>query len=349
MGLPTEFSSRIARNTQLIMQEELGITKVIDPLAGSYYVETLTQQLADKAWEIIEEIEELGGMTEAVASGLPKSRIEESAARKQAAIDQGKEVIVGVNKFKPNEKENVEILDVDNVSVRSNQIERLKHIKATRDQDLCAQKLNDLEKTCKTGKGNLLEQAIEAAKARATVGEISHTMEKVFGRYRADTKTLSGVYQAAYENDDSFAKTQEKVKSFANKEGRRPRILVIKLGQDGHDRGAKVIATAFADLGFDVDVGPLFQTPEEAAQDAVDNDVHIIGVSSQAAGHKTLVPALIEKLKILGAEDTIVVCGGVIPKDDYQFLMDLGVKAVFGPGTNILDAANNLLDILMHE
>jgi len=349
MGLPTEFSSRIARNTQLIMQEELGITKVIDPLAGSYYVETLTQQLADKAWEIIEEIEELGGMTEAVASGLPKSRIEESAARKQAAIDQGKEVIVGVNKFKPSQKENVEILDVDNVSVRSNQIERLKHIKATRDQDLCAQKLNDLEKTCKTGKGNLLEQAIEAAKARATVGEISHTMEKVFGRYRADTKTLSGVYQAAYENDDSFAKIQEKVKSFANKEGRRPRILVIKLGQDGHDRGAKVIATAFADLGFDVDVGPLFQTPEEAAQDAVDNDVHIIGVSSQAAGHKTLVPALIEKLKILGGEDTIVVCGGVIPKDDYQFLMDLGVKAVFGPGTNILDAANNLLDILMHE
>ena len=209
--------------------------------------------------------------------------------------------------------------------------------------------MNDLEKTCKTGKGNLLEQAIEAAKARATVGEISHTMEKVFGRYRADTKTLSGVYQAAYENDDSFAKIQEKVKSFANKEGRRPRILVIKLGQDGHDRGAKVIATAFADLGFDVDVGPLFQTPEEAAQDAVDNDVHIIGVSSQAAGHKTLVPALIEKLKILGGEDTIVVCGGVIPKDDYQFLMDLGVKAVFGPGTNILDAANNLLDILMHE
>ncbi len=349
MGLPTEFSSRIARNTQLIMQEELGITKVIDPLAGSYYVETLTQQLADKAWEIIEEIEELGGMTEAVASGLPKSRIEESAARKQAAIDQGKEVIVGVNKFKPNQKEHVEILDVDNVSVRSNQIERLKHIKATRDQDLCAQKLNDLEKTCKTGKGNLLEQAIEAAKARATVGEISHTMEKVFGRYRADTKTLSGVYQAAYENDDSFVKIQEKVKLFANKEGRRPRILVIKLGQDGHDRGAKVIATAFADLGFDVDVGPLFQTPEEAAQDAVDNDVHIIGVSSQAAGHKTLVPALIEKLKVLGGEDTIVVCGGVIPKDDYQFLMDLGVKAVFGPGTNILDAANNLLDILMHE
>jgi len=349
MGLPTEFSSRIARNTQLIMQEELGITKVIDPLAGSYYVETLTEQLAEKAWEIIQEIEDLGGMTEAVASGLPKSRIEESAARKQAAIDQGKEVIVGVNKFKPNQKEDVEILDVDNVTVRRIQIDRLRHIKATRDNDLCMKKLNDLEITCKTGEGNLLEQAIDAAKARATVGEISYTMEKVFGRYKADTKTLSGVYQEAYEKDDSFLKIQEKANLFADKEGRRPRILVIKLGQDGHDRGAKVIATAFADMGFDVDVGPLFQTPEEAAQDAVDNDVHIIGVSSQAAGHKTLVPVLIEKLKILGGEEIIVVCGGVIPKGDYQFLMDLGVKAVFGPGTNVLDAANNLLDILMNK
>ncbi len=349
MGLPTEFSSRIARNTQLIMQEELGITKVIDPLAGSYYVETLTKQLVEKAWGIIQEIEDLGGMTEAVTSGLPKSRIEESAARKQAAIDQGKEVIVGVNKYKPYQKEDVEILDVDNLTVRSNQIDRLKHIKATRDHDLCIEKLSNLENTCRTGDGNILEQAIEAAKARATVGEISSTMEKVFGRYRADTKTLSGVYQSVYKDDEAFLKIQEKVRLFADTEGRRPRILVIKLGQDGHDRGAKVIATAFADMGFDVDVGPLFQTPEEAAQDAMDNDVHIVGVSSQAAGHKTLVPVLVEKLKSLGGEETIVVCGGVIPKGDYPFLKNLGVKAVFGPGTNILDAADNLLNILMQK
>ncbi len=347
MGLPTEFSSRIARNTQLILQEELGITKVIDPLAGSYFVETLTEQLAEKAWEIIQEIEDLGGMTQAVASGWPKSRIEESAAKKQAAVDQGIDVIVGVNKFKPNRKEDIEILDIDNVSVRKNQIDRLNHIRAHRDENLCMNKLNDLKNACKTGNGNLLEHAVEAAKARATLGEISSTMESIFGRYRADTKTISGVYQAAYKNDEGFSDIKNRVKLFADREGRRPRILVIKLGQDGHDRGAKVIATAFADMGFDVDVGPLFQTPEEAAQDAVDNDVHIIGVSSQAAGHKTLVPILIERLKILGGNEIIVVCGGVIPKDDYPFLMDLGVKAVFGPGTNILDSANNLMDILM--
>ena len=347
MGLPTEFSSRIARNTQLIMQEELGITKVIDPLAGSYYVETLTDQLVEKAWEIIEEIEGLGGMTEAVASGLPKSRIEESAARKQAAIDQGKEVIVGVNKFKSDQEDPIEILDVDNVTVRTLQIKRLEKIKASRDNNSYVEKLNKLEDICQTGKGNILEHAIEAARARATVGEISATMEKVFGRYRAETKTLSGVYQSAYANDESFLEIQNKVELFSQKEGRRPRILVIKLGQDGHDRGAKVIATAFADMGFDVDVGPLFQTPEEAAQDAIDNDVHIVGVSSQAAAHKTLVPVLIEKLKNSEGNGPIVVCGGVIPKDDYPFLMDLGVAAVFGPGTNILDAANSLLNILM--
>ena len=347
MGLPTEFSSRIARNTQLIMQEELGITKVIDPLAGSYYVETLTDQLVEKAWEIIEEIEGLGGMTEAVASGLPKSRIEESAARKQAAIDQGKEVIVGVNKFKSDQEDPIEILDVDNVTVRTVQIKRLEKIKASRDNNSYVEKLNKLEDICQTGKGNILEHAIEAARARATVGEISATMEKVFGRYRAETKTLSGVYQSAYANDESFLGIQNKVELFSQKEGRRPRILVIKLGQDGHDRGAKVIATAFADMGFDVDVGPLFQTPEEAAQDAIDNDVHIVGVSSQAAAHKTLVPVLIEKLKNSEGNGPIVVCGGVIPKDDYPFLMDLGVAAVFGPGTNILDAANSLLNILM--
>ena len=349
MGLPTEFSSRIARNTQLIMQEELGITKVIDPLAGSYYVETLTEQLVVKAWELIQEIEALGGMTEAVVAGFPKSRIEESAAKKQAAIDQGLDVIVGVNKFKPNQKEDVEILDVDNASVRNTQINRLKSIKANRDINLCKNKLNELENACETGNGNLLEYAIEAAKARATVGEISSTMEKIFGRYRADTKTLSGVYKAAYKNDEAFLNIQEKVKFFADKEGRRPRILIIKLGQDGHDRGAKVIATAFADMGFDVDVGPLFQTPEEAAQDAVDNDVHIVGVSSQAAAHKTLVPELIEKMRFLGGENILVVCGGVIPEEDYSFLMDLGVKAIFGPGTNIINAAKNLIDILMSK
>jgi methylmalonyl-CoA mutase len=347
MGLPTEFSSRIARNTQLIMQEELGITKVIDPLAGSYYVETLTDQLVEKAWEIIEEIEDLGGMTEAVASGLPKSRIEESAARKQAAIDQGREVIVGVNKFKSNQEDPIEILDVDNVTVRTVQIKRLEKIKASRDNNSCVEKLNKLEDICQTGSGNILEHAIEAARARATVGEISASMEKVFGRYRAETKTLSGVYQSAYAHDESFLEIQNKVELFSQKEGRRPRILVIKLGQDGHDRGAKVIATAFADMGFDVDVGPLFQTPEEAAQDAIDNDVHIVGVSSQAAAHKTLVPSLIEKLKTSEGNGPIVVCGGVIPKDDYPFLTDLGVAAVFGPGTNILDAANSLLNILM--
>ena len=347
MGLPTEFSSRIARNTQLIMQEELGITKVIDPLAGSYYVENLTNELTQKAWELIQEVENLGGMTEAVSAGLPKSRIEESAAKKQAAIDQGLEVIVGVNKYKPKDHENVEILNVDNISVRKNQIDRLNQIRATRDDNICQKKLEDLENICRNKSGNILEFAVDAARNRATVGEISSALENVFGRYRANNKTLSGVYKNAYENDESFLKIQNKVELFEKNEGRRPRILVIKLGQDGHDRGAKVIATAFADIGFDVDVGPLFQTPEEAAQDAVDNDVHIIGISSQAAAHKTLVPILIDQLKKINGEEIIVVCGGVIPREDYDFLSDIGVRAIFGPGTNILDAANNLLDILL--
>ena len=347
MGLPTEFSSRIARNTQLIMQEELGITKVIDPLAGSYYVENLTNELTQKAWELIQEVENFGGMTEAVSAGLPKSRIEESAAKKQAAIDQGLEVIVGVNKYKPKDQENVEILDVDNISVRKNQIDRLNQIRATRDNNICQKKLEDLENICRNKSGNILEFAVNAARNRATVGEISSALENVFGRYRANNKTLSGVYKNAYENDESFLKIQNKVELFEKNEGRRPRILVIKLGQDGHDRGAKVIATAFADIGFDVDVGPLFQTPEEAAQDAVDNDVHIIGISSQAAAHKTLVPILIDQLKKINGEEIIVVCGGVIPREDYDFLSDIGVRAIFGPGTNILDAANNLLDILL--
>ena len=347
MGLPTEFSSRIARNTQLIMQEELGITKVIDPLAGSYYVENLTNELTQKAWELIQEVENLGGMTEAVSAGLPKSRIEESAAKKQAAIDQGLEVIVGVNKYKPKDNENVEILNVDNISVRKSQIDRLNQIRATRDNNICQKKLEDLENICRNKSGNILEFAVDAARNRATVGEISTALENVFGRYRANNKTLTGVYKNAYENDESFLKIQNKVELFEKNEGRRPRILVIKLGQDGHDRGAKVIATAFADIGFDVDVGPLFQTPEEAAQDAVDNDVHIIGISSQAAAHKTLVPILIDQLKKINGEEIIVVCGGVIPREDYDFLSDIGVRAVFGPGTNILDAANNLLDILL--
>ena len=347
MGLPTEFSSRIARNTQLIMQEELGITKVIDPLAGSYYVENLTNELTQKAWELIQEVENLGGMTEAVSAGLPKSRIEESAAKKQAAIDQGLEVIVGVNKYKPKDHENVEILNVDNISVRKSQIDRLNQIRATRDNNICQKKLEDLENICRNKSGNILEFAVDAARNRATVGEISSALENVFGRYRANNKTLTGVYKNAYENDENFLKIQNKVELFEKNEGRRPRILVIKLGQDGHDRGAKVIATAFADIGFDVDVGPLFQTPEEAAQDAVDNDVHIIGVSSQAAAHKTLVPILIDQLKKINGEEIIVVCGGVIPREDYDFLSDIGVRAIFGPGTNILDAANNLLDILL--
>ncbi len=347
MGLPTEFSSRIARNTQLIMQEELGITKVIDPLAGSYYVENLTNELTQKAWELIQEVENLGGMTEAVSAGLPKSRIEESAAKKQAAIDKGLEVIVGVNKYKPKDHENVEILNIDNISVRKNQIARLNQIRATRDNNICQKKLEDLENICRNKSGNILEFAVDAARNRATVGEISSALENVFGRYRANNKTLTGVYKNAYENDESFLKIQNKVELFEKNEGRRPRILVIKLGQDGHDRGAKVIATAFADIGFDVDVGPLFQTPEEAAQDAVDNDVHIIGISSQAAAHKTLVPILIDQLKKINGEEIIVVCGGVIPREDYDFLSDIGVRAIFGPGTNILDAANNLLDILL--
>ena len=347
MGLPTEFSSRIARNTQLIMQEELGITKVIDPLAGSYYVENLTNELTQKAWELIQEVENLGGMTEAVSAGLPKSRIEESAAKKQAAIDQGLEVIVGVNKYKPKDHENVEILNVDNISVRKNQIDRLNQIRSTRDNNICQKKLEDLENICRNKSGNILEFAVDAARNRATVGEISAALENVFGRYRANNKTLTGVYKNAYENDESFLKIQNKVELFEKNEGRRPRILVIKLGQDGHDRGAKVIATAFADIGFDVDVGPLFQTPEEAAQDAVDNDVHIIGISSQAAAHKTLVPILIDQLKKINGEEIIVVCGGVIPREDYDFLSDIGVRAIFGPGTNIIDAANNLLDILL--
>jgi methylmalonyl-CoA mutase len=345
IALPTEFSARIARNTQLILQEETGITNVVDPLAGSYYVEALTAELADKAWALIEEVEEMGGMTKAVASGMPKLRIEETAARRQAMIDRGDEVIVGVNKYRKDHEDPIDILDVDNVKVRDSQIARLEKIRASRDEAACQAALDELTRRAEEG-GNLLEAAVEAARARASVGEISMAMEKQFGRHRAEVKTLAGVYGAAYEGDEGFAAIQADVEKFAEEEGRRPRMLVVKMGQDGHDRGAKVIATAFADIGFDVDVGPLFQTPEEAAQDAIDNDVHIIGISSQAAGHKTLAPKLIEALKAEGAGDIIVICGGVIPQQDYDFLYKAGVKAIFGPGTNIPEAAKKILDIV---
>ncbi|MGL4281681.1 MAG: methylmalonyl-CoA mutase [Albidovulum sp.] len=345
IALPTEFSARIARNTQLILQEETGITHVVDPLAGSYYVESLTAELADKAWALIEEVEALGGMTKAVASGMPKLRIEESAAKRQAMIDRGEEVVVGVNKYRPTKTDQIDILDVDNVKVREAQVARLEKVRATRDAVKCAAALAEVERRAAEG-GNLLEAAVEAARQRASVGEISMAMEKVFGRHRAEVKTLAGVYGAAYEGDEGFAQIQKDVELFAEEEGRRPRMLVVKMGQDGHDRGAKVIATAFADIGFDVDVGPLFQTPEEAAQDAVDNDVHVVGISSQAAGHKTLAPKLIEALAAKGAGDIIVICGGVIPQQDYDFLKKAGVKAIFGPGTNIPAAAKDILGLI---
>jgi methylmalonyl-CoA mutase len=345
IALPTEFSARIARNTQLILQEETGITHVVDPLAGSYYVESLTAELAEKAWALIEEVEAMGGMTKAVATGMPKLRIEETAARRQAMIDRGDEVIVGVNKYRKAKEDPIDILDIDNVKVREAQIARLNATRAARDEGACQAALAELSRRAAEG-GNLLEAAVEAARARATVGEISDAMEKVFGRHRAEVKTLAGVYGAAYEGDAGFAAIQKDVESFAEEEGRRPRMLVVKMGQDGHDRGAKVIATAFADIGFDVDVGPLFQTPEEAAQDAIDNDVHVVGISSQAAGHKTLAPKLIEALRERGAGDILVICGGVIPQQDYDFLMGAGVKAIFGPGTNIPEAARHILTLI---
>jgi methylmalonyl-CoA mutase len=345
IGLPTDHSARIARNTQLILQEETGVTNVVDPLAGSYYVEKLTADLAEAAWKLIEEVEEMGGMTKAVASGMPKLRIEEAAAKRQAMIDRGEEVIVGVNKYRRDKEDEIDILDVDNVKVRDSQIARLQRIRGSRDEGACTAALEALTQAAAEG-GNLLAAAVEAARARATVGEISMAMEKQFGRHRAEVKTLAGVYGAAYEGDEGFAAIQKAVEEFAEAEGRRPRMLVVKMGQDGHDRGAKVIATAFADIGFDVDVGPLFQTPAEAAQDAVDNDVHVIGISSQAAGHKTLAPQLIQALKEAGAEDILVICGGVIPQQDYQFLKDAGVKAIFGPGTNIPSAAQDILRLI---
>ncbi len=345
IALPTEFSARIARNTQLVLQEETRVTEVVDPLAGSYYVEKLTHDLAEAAWKLIEEVEDMGGMTKAVASGLPKLRIEESAAKRQAMIDRGQEVIVGVNKYRKEKEDQIDILEVDNDKVRASQIARLEHIRATRDGAAVEAALAELTRRAAEG-GNLLEAAVDAARARASVGEISMAMEKTFGRHRAEVKTLAGVYGAAYEGDAGFAQIQKDVETFAEEEGRRPRMLVVKMGQDGHDRGAKVIATAFADIGFDVDVGPLFQTPDEAAQDAIDNDVHVVGISSQAAGHKTLAPKLIAALKAQGAEEIIVICGGVIPQQDYDFLKAAGVKAIFGPGTNIPAAAADILRLI---
>ena len=345
IALPTDFSARIARNTQLVLQEETGVTNVVDPLAGSYYVESLTHELAENAWALMEEVEEMGGMTKAVASGMPKLRIEESAATRQAMIDKGDEVIVGVNKYRKDKEDPIDILDVDNVAVRESQIKRLADMRASRDQAACDAALAELERRAREG-GNILEAAVEASRARASVGEISTAMENVFGRHRAEVKTLAGVYGAAYEGDEGFAAIQKSVEGFAEEEGRRPRMLVVKMGQDGHDRGAKVIATAFADIGFDVDVGPLFQTPDEAAQDAVDNDVHVVGISSQAAGHKTLAPQLIKALKDKDAGDIIVICGGVIPQQDYEFLQKAGVKAIFGPGTNIPHAAQDILRLI---
>ncbi|MFM8236843.1 MAG: methylmalonyl-CoA mutase [Actinomycetota bacterium] len=346
IALPSDFASRIARNTQLILAEETGVTRVIDPLGGSYYIESLTHSLAAAAWELIEEVEALGGMTKAVESGMPKLRIEEAAARRQAAIDRGEETIVGVNKYRLENEPPVDVREIDNTEVRRQQIARLEEIRRTRDSARVEQTLAALTAAANDGTGNLLELSIEATRARATVGEISDALERAFGRYRANIRTISGVYGQAYRGDAEFAAIRADVEAFAAAEGRRPRILVSKLGQDGHDRGAKVIATAFADLGFDVDIGPLFQTPEEAAREAVENDVHVVGVSSQAAGHKTLVPQLIAALRAEGARDVVVVVGGVIPQSDYAFLEAEGVAAVFGPGSNIPRAAARILSLV---
>ena len=346
LALPSEFSSRIARNTQLVLQEETGITNVVDPLAGSYYLESLTASVASEARKLIDEVEDLGGMTRAIEAGMPKLRIEEAAARRQARIDRGEEVIVGVNKYQPKEKDGVELLDIDNSSVRLSQTARLEKIRADRNTSACSTALNALTEAAQNESGNLLALAIVAARERATVGEISDALEKCYTRHRAVIRSISGVYGSVYEGDEGFEKIQSEIKSFQTNEGRRPRMLVVKMGQDGHDRGAKVIATAFADIGFDVDIGPLFQTPDEAARQAIENDVHVIGVSSQAAGHKTLVPQLIESLKELGGDDIITICGGVIPPQDYEFLQEAGTAAIFGPGTNIPVAASEIIQLV---
>ncbi len=349
IALPTDFSARIARNTQLYLQHETSITKAVDPWAGSYYVEYLTDQIANRAWELIQEVEELGGMAKAIETGLPKMRIEEAAARKQARIDSGKDTIVGVNKYQTDEKETFDILEVDNDKVRKSQIERLNKMKAERNEAQTQTALDAITDAAKSGKGNLLALAIDAARKRASLGEISYAMEKVFGRYKATIKSISGVYSSESSNNENFKTAQKLADKFAELDGRRPRIMVAKMGQDGHDRGAKVISTSFADLGFDVDIGPLFQTPAEAARQAVENDVHILGVSSLAAGHKTLVPQVIAELKKLDREDIIVIAGGVIPQQDYEFLYKAGVTAIFGPGTIIPKAATEILNVLIEN
>lgn len=347
IALPTDFSARIARNTQLFLQQETHITKTVDPWAGSYYVEKLTHDIAQKAWELIEEVEELGGMTKAIEAGIPKLRIEEAAARKQARIDSSQDIIVGVNKYRLDKEDPISTLEVDNQTVRLSQIERLNKIKSERNGAKVTAALSKLTEMARTGEGNLLALAVEAARERATLGEISDALEDVFGRYKAQIKSFSGVYSKEIKDDSSFKRARELADKFAEQDGRRPRIMIAKMGQDGHDRGAKVVATGYADVGFDVDIGPLFQTPKEAAKQAVENDVHILGVSSLAAGHKTLVPQVIEELKNYGREDIMVIVGGVIPKQDYQYLFDAGAIAVFGPGTRISDAAIQILEILI--
>jgi methylmalonyl-CoA mutase len=349
IALPTDFSARIARNTQLFLEKETGITKVVDPLAGSYYVESLTAELCNKAWELIEEVEGLGGMTKAIESGVPKMRIEEAAAAKQARIDSGRDVIVGVNKFKTSEKPDFEILEVDNSAVRAEQIERLATLKRERNGEAVNDALGAIERCASGGKGNLLEFAVDAARKRATLGEISDAMERSFGRYKATIRSISGVYSGEMKNQSDFEKVRKLSDQFAAVDGRRPRILIAKMGQDGHDRGAKVIATSFADLGFDVDIGPLFQTPEEVAMQAAENDVHLIGASSLAGGHKTLIPELIKALQKIGRGDIKVIAGGVIPSQDYDFLKNAGVAFIFGPGTVITEAAREILEGMLRE
>ncbi|MCX7360445.1 MAG: methylmalonyl-CoA mutase, partial [Alphaproteobacteria bacterium] len=346
IALPTPTSARIARNTQLILQHETGVTKVVEPLAGSYYVESLTASLVAEARKLIAEVEALGGMTKAVEAGMPKMRIEEASARRQARVDRGEEIVVGVNKFQQKEEAAIDILDVDNDAVRESQVTRLTNIRKSRDEAKCVAALKALGEAARNGTGNLLALAIEATRARATVGEISSALEGVYGRYQATIRSISGVYVGEWEGDQGLDRIRADIAAFAEEEGRRPRLMVVKMGQDGHDRGAKVIATAFADLGFDVDVGPLFQTPQEAARAAIENDVHVIGVSSQAAGHKTLVPQLIDELAKQGGSEVLVVVGGVIPAQDYEFLKKIGVAAIYGPGTNIPAAAAEILGIL---
>ncbi|PRZ28106.1 methylmalonyl-CoA mutase [Flavobacterium granuli] len=349
IALPTDFSARIARNTQIFLQEETKITKTVDPWGGSYYVESLTHEIAKNAWKLIEEVEELGGMTKAIEAGIPKLRIEEAAAKKQARIDSGQDIIVGVNKYRLEKEDPLHILDVDNQMVRRQQLEQLDRIKASRNNEKVQESLRKLILCAQTGEGNLLELAVDAARNRTTLGEISDALETVFGRYKAQIKSFSGVYSKEIKDDKSFEKAKQLADTFAKQEGRRPRIMIAKMGQDGHDRGAKVVATGYADVGFDVDIGPLFQTPAEAAKQAIENDVHILGVSSLAAGHKTLVPQVIDELKKYGREDIMVVVGGVIPSQDYQYLFDAGAVAVFGPGTKISEAAIQILQILIGD